>query len=214
MGIHFFEKSSFSTSLQDQKQIRGMEGLTANTVEQLASGSTVAFETIYKAYVSRLLNRAFQFLRNRHNAEDICANVFVRLWEHRAQFASVNNIEAYLFISVRNACIDFQASAQGKMGVNTLPVEIADQFTAQEAKADIKTEYKERIRKKVRELPHQCRTIFELAYFEDLKNEEIASHLGISKKTVTNQKVKALNYLRVHQEALIGLTLMLWVSFL
>jgi RNA polymerase sigma-70 factor (ECF subfamily) len=45
-------------------------------------------------------------------------------------------------------------------------------------------------------LPEQCRTIFQLSRFDELKYREIADKLGISVKTVENQMGKALKLLR------------------
>ena len=55
----------------------------------------------------------------------------------------------------------------------------------------------DRLRNALRELPEQCRTIFQLSRFEDLKYREIAVQLGISEKTVENQMGKALKLLRM-----------------
>ena len=45
-------------------------------------------------------------------------------------------------------------------------------------------------------LPEQCRTIFQLSRFEELRYREIADKLGISVKTVENQMGKALRIMR------------------
>ncbi len=50
--------------------------------------------------------------------------------------------------------------------------------------------------KALKELPEQCRTIFQMSRFEELKYMEIAGRLGISVKTVENQMGKALRILR------------------
>ena len=49
----------------------------------------------------------------------------------------------------------------------------------------------------LQELPEQCRTIFQLSRFEELKYREIAERLEISPKTVENQMGKALKLLRM-----------------
>jgi RNA polymerase sigma-70 factor (ECF subfamily) len=45
-------------------------------------------------------------------------------------------------------------------------------------------------------LPEQCRLVFKLSRFEDLKYAEIADQLNISVKTVENQMGKALRVMR------------------
>jgi RNA polymerase sigma-70 factor (ECF subfamily) len=47
------------------------------------------------------------------------------------------------------------------------------------------------------ELPEQCRTIFQMSRFEEMKYREIADKLDISIKTVENQMGKALKLLRI-----------------
>ena len=58
-------------------------------------------------------------------------------------------------------------------------------------------ELERRLQKAINELPEQCRTIFQMSRFEELRYLDIAHHLGISVKTVENQMGKALKLLRV-----------------
>ncbi len=58
-------------------------------------------------------------------------------------------------------------------------------------------ELEENLDKAMKELPEQCRTIFQMSRFEELKYLEIAAKLGISVKTVENQMGKALRILRL-----------------
>ncbi len=58
-------------------------------------------------------------------------------------------------------------------------------------------ELEENLQKAMNDLPQQCRTIFQLSRFEELKYKEIAEALGISVKTVENQMGKALKILRL-----------------
>jgi RNA polymerase sigma-70 factor (ECF subfamily) len=58
------------------------------------------------------------------------------------------------------------------------------------------SELEKNLRDALNELPEQCRTIFQLSRFNDLKYREIADELKISVKTVENQMGKALKLLR------------------
>jgi len=57
-------------------------------------------------------------------------------------------------------------------------------------------ELEENIRKAVDNLPPQCRSIFIMSRYEELKYSEIADKLGISVNTIQNQVCKALKLLR------------------
>ena len=64
------------------------------------------------------------------------------------------------------------------------------------AKKIVAGELEKKIHSAMNELPEQCRTIFQMSRFEDLKYREIAERLGISVKTVETQMSKALRILR------------------
>jgi RNA polymerase sigma-70 factor (ECF subfamily) len=57
-------------------------------------------------------------------------------------------------------------------------------------------ELEARFQRALDELPKQCRAIFQLSRFSELKYREIAEQLGISVKTVEAQMGKALKLLR------------------
>jgi RNA polymerase sigma-70 factor (ECF subfamily) len=57
-------------------------------------------------------------------------------------------------------------------------------------------ELESKFREALNELPEQCRTVFQLSRFEDMKYREIADKLDISIKTVENHMGKALKVLR------------------
>jgi RNA polymerase sigma-70 factor (ECF subfamily) len=57
-------------------------------------------------------------------------------------------------------------------------------------------ELQQRVLKVLKNLPTQCRQVFELSRFEELKYREIAEQLGISIKTVETHMGKALRIMR------------------
>src|SRR5690606_31477306 len=57
-------------------------------------------------------------------------------------------------------------------------------------------ELQARITAALARLPRQCRTVFQLSRFEELKYREIAEKLNLSVKTVENHMGKALKLLR------------------
>ena len=53
------------------------------------------------------------------------------------------------------------------------------------------------IREAIDKLPEGCRMVLKLAYFEGLKNDEIATELGISINTVKTQRQRAMKLMRL-----------------
>ena len=60
----------------------------------------------------------------------------------------------------------------------------------------IKNELEWKIQEAMKTLPEQCRLVFQLSRFEELKYSEIADQLQISVKTVENHMGKALKMMR------------------
>ena len=71
-------------------------------------------------------------------------------------------------------------------------------------------ELQSRITRALSKLPEQCGLIFRLSRFDEMKYAEIATHLGISIKTVENQMGKALRILREELKEYLPVLLMLY----
>jgi RNA polymerase sigma-70 factor (ECF subfamily) len=75
-------------------------------------------------------------------------------------------------------------------------------------------ELETRLQSALDDLPEQCRTIFQLSRFEELRYREIAEQLGLSLKTVENQMGKALKILREKLSDLLPTTIPILFHFL
>jgi RNA polymerase sigma-70 factor (ECF subfamily) len=67
----------------------------------------------------------------------------------------------------------------------------------------------QRIEKALLNLPEQCRLIFQMSRFRQLKYREIADVLNISVKTVENQMGKALKIMRSNLADYLGILLII-----
>ncbi|MDP2115597.1 MAG: sigma-70 family RNA polymerase sigma factor, partial [Bacteroidota bacterium] len=75
----------------------------------------------------------------------------------------------------------------------------------------IASELQEKIKKAIDLLPEKCREIFIMSRMRGLKNEEIATDLNLSKRTVETQISKALKVLRVELKDYVGLLVLLGI---
>jgi RNA polymerase sigma-70 factor (ECF subfamily) len=136
-------------------------------------------------------------LKDETEAEEIAQNVFVRLWEKQSSIQIETSLKAYLYRMVYNDCMN---QIKHKAVVLKFQKEKMYAMKNETDNADNKvasTQLNEQLSTALRELPEQCRTIFQLSRFEELKYREIAVQLGISEKTVENQMGKALKLLRM-----------------
>jgi RNA polymerase sigma-70 factor (ECF subfamily) len=68
---------------------------------------TREFNRMYDAHSRKLYNYALWLTRNREAAQDVLQTVFVRAWKSSSVPAKDAEVEPWLFVVTRNACMDF-----------------------------------------------------------------------------------------------------------
>ena len=175
-----------------------MEQPDNDLIIQFNHGDTEAFTAIYNNYYLTLYNFVKKFIPKREDAEDITADIFVKLWRMHTRFDSIKNIEAFLYITGRNACLNFLQSLQRQSEKQKELLHVLLQEPAEGTlQEDVKTEVLQTILKEIEKLPRSCQNVFKMAYLEGLSNSEIADTLGINNQSVRNHKQRAIKLLRI-----------------
>lgn len=136
---------------------------------------------------------ALHYLGDSDMAEDVVQECFATLWEKLEAGLAVANRRAYLYMTVRNRCLD-QLRRKGMQTESLKPYDtygIIDDDDAQE-----RSQIEARLWTAIDSLPEKCREVFLMSKRDGLKYEEIATELGISENTVRNQISKALKMLK------------------
>lgn len=163
------------------------------------------FEKLYSAYFTKLVRFASEFVLSTEDAENIIQDIFIYLWEHQEILKNISNLNAFLFVLVKNKCIDFirqKKLQEQKMEEFESVMEKEFQlkiYALQEFDENaLSTDDIEKILDDaINSLPEKCREIFILSRMEALKHKEIAERLNISSKTVENQITTAIKKLRI-----------------
>jgi RNA polymerase sigma-70 factor (family 1) len=186
-----------------------------HTISGFQQGSKAAFAEVYNMYYSRLYFFIKKLIDDREEAQDITAETFVKLWNLRANFETQQNIKAFLYITARNACLDFlrhqQRQQNNKQEFTYLAMQ-SDDIALQHDEVQI--EVLKQIHSEIENLPTQCRKIFKMAYLERLKNAQIADLLGLTEQTIRNQKTRAIKILRmalINSNVVLALLLVLFL---
>ncbi len=161
---------------------------------QLSEGSKLAFDALYYKYFKQVFNSAYKRLNDRQQAEDIAQDVFVQLWI-RGSKAPIDNLPAYLFVTVRNNVFKFLEKEAKYTALPDLAAQVEDPIGWADSVL-LHQEFLAAFNALVDTLPDQQRIIFKMRFEEDLSSAEIAEKLQISPKTVRNQLGKALAKLR------------------
>lgn len=166
-----------------------------STINPTAVDRDLAFEQAFRKHFKALHAYAFTIVKDGDDAEEIVQNVFVKLWERREQLGQIDSLKAYLYRATYNDSLNYLKHNKVKAAYETYA-----KATGSDRNDPVDTlstrELQAKIDKALNELPEQCRTIFQMSRFEELKYREIADQLGLSVKTIENQMGKALKVLR------------------
>ncbi len=159
------------------------------------------FKELFKIYFQPLCHLSNHYLEDEDEAKGVVQEAFVKLWEIRSNLQPDSNLKNFLFTLVKNDCLNILKRRQillkhhENIRWKELHYQVQSLNRIGEDFLEI-NELNEKIELAIQKLPEQCRLVFELSRFEDLKNREIAEKLGISQKTVEAHLTKALKILR------------------
>ena len=170
--------------------------------DQIKSGDQKALELLFSIYFPRLNDFARNVVRDDVISQDIVQDVFVKVWERRADIESIN-LEAFLFRLVRNRCIDYIKHLK-VINNRMKEIQISKKyeelyridFIGDEPYVLIEKELKTMIEKTIQSLPDRCREVFILSRMNGLKNKEIAENLNINIKNVERHLSRAMQSFR------------------
>jgi RNA polymerase sigma-70 factor (ECF subfamily) len=170
--------------------------LEIDIIDTLKKGGPDALQSLLKQFYSPLCLFAERLVADRAAAEDIVGESFIKLWNKRGDFESTQNIKAFMYITVRNACLNYLKQAK-RDSLNQKQLAYLtgekEEFILNEM---IRAEVLKEIMNEINNLPEQCGKVLKLAYLEGLKNQEVAKVMNISVHTVKNQKARAIQLLK------------------
>ena len=153
----------------------------------------IDFESLFRFNYRPLCLYALHYLGDVEAAEDVVQECFMKLWEKLEQGTAVDNRRVYLYMTVRNRCLDDLK----KKGLPTESLKPNDTYgIIDDDDAQERAQTEARMWTALDSLPPKCREVFILSKRDGLKYEEIAEELGLSVNTVRNQISKALKMIK------------------
>ena len=157
-----------------------------------------AFAGIYHEFYPFIYSFVHKQISGSPATADIFADCFAKLLQKRGSFKNLRIVKSYLFQTAKHGCLDYLKHARLERE-KVFEIQIREQalrediFDPSESQGELLT----MIFKQIENLPRKCRLIFVLYYTEGLSIKEIANRLGISEKTVFNQKTIAIKILKM-----------------
>ena len=173
-----------------------MSHIDEETLKALKRGQVVDFEKIYRLYVGRVYNFIFSMIKDSVVSKDLTQDVFVQIWNKRADIDYTGNFEGYLFTITKNMVYyHIRRELLLQNYISKMKHDTDGRLSDIEKKLDDEF-FAENISKFVEELPEARKKIFLLYWKSDMSYKEIAEQLSISEKTVATQVNRSLRFLR------------------
>ena len=152
-----------------------------------------AFETYYKAHYRLFFLASLNYLKDPRLAQEVVNDVFIKIWEDGHSISIQASLKSYLHQAVVNRSLNLLDKDKRDRQHRQEPG-YAPQVTSESREMET-NELRLRLHHAIDQLPEQCRKVFKMSRFEELKRKEIAVRLGISVKTVKNHIAHALKQL-------------------
>ena len=180
-----------------------------------ALGNEAAFAELYDHYSGGVETFIKRYLKSNQLSEDICQNVFVKIWEQRAQLSAVLEFNAFAFTIAKRQSLDFLKRAAIEQ--NALGIIISGyEHNSNQVEDWVKDqEYALFITDVLSRLPEQTRIIFNLCRQERKTYDEAAELLGISRSAIRKHMIRAMKVMGKAAENELGIplsVLLIWLS--
>ena len=143
-------------------------------------------ERLARTYADPILRLSYTYLKNTHDAQDICQTVFVKLLTEPRRFESGEHERAYILRMAANACKDLLKSPWRQ---RSQALDEGLQVPAPEASDGSVLEA-------VNQLPPLYRAVIYLFYYEGYQAAEIGQILGLPTATVHTRLARGRAKLR------------------
>ncbi len=137
-------------------------------------------------YADAILRLSYTYLKNTHDAQDICQDVLVKLLEEEKPFESAAHERAWVLRVTANACKDLLKSTWRR---RSRSLDECLEIPAPEAEDGS-------VLAAVNDLPPRYRTVIYLYYYEGYQAAEIGKILGIPAATVNTRLARGREKLR------------------
>ena len=176
---------------------------------KLAEGDEDAFRELYLNYFDRLYSAALAYTKVHEQAEDVCQQVFLKIWEKRSSLIKVDSLENYLFVIARNSIFSqFARLATQQKHIEHIR-ELFEEGSDNPEESLINKQESGMLEMAVGQLSPRQQQAYRLSREKGLSYEGIARIMNITKPTVREHLVHSVHsireYLQAHRDHFIPL---------
>jgi RNA polymerase sigma-70 factor (ECF subfamily) len=162
----------------------------------LRSGDKEVYKHLFINYSSGLIRYSTQFTHDTEAARELVQDLFLELWEKRDSLHIQGSVKPYLFSAIYHKSLNWLRSKKIREIYVNDPVCIFNWFAFPTNQEKLDPVLLNIIENQINLLPPQCKEVFTRSAILGEKHSEIATHLGLSIKTVENHLTRARKILK------------------
>ena len=165
---------------------------------KISQGDQCAFNKLFALYRNHLFNYLFTITKSAETSEEIVLDVFLKIWHGRDSITEIDNFDAFLYRVAHNKAIDFLRSLQrNPILQQQVWKQMQEPLSDEKADKNLLLKNTESIIKEaVCNLTPQRQKVFYLHHNHGFTNQEIATHLQLSRNTVRNHLAASIEFIR------------------
>ncbi len=167
-------------------------------IKAIAQHDKRGFEALYKKYYQQLFAVAYRYVGQTQIAEEIVHDVFITIWNKAEQLNIQYSMKSYLFKSVVNTSLNFLKKEKIAHAKQEAYVAVQEEAIVNDDIIEADEILLKNLEHALEMLPEKCRQVMYLSRFGKLKQQEIATQMDISVKTVKNHLTYGFQKLREH----------------
>lgn len=183
-----------SKRIEDNRKERRlrMETIVKTRISEVLKGDQNAYGEVVELYKDKVFQLCYRMLGNRHDAEDIAQEAFIRAYININSFNLNKKFSSWIYRIATNLCIDrmrkkkpdyfLDAEVPGTEGL-TMYSQVASKSPLPETELE-SMELQETVQAEIIKLPEKYRSVIVLKYMEELSLNEISEILDLPLGTV------------------------------
>ncbi|WP_342087960.1 RNA polymerase sigma factor [Dyadobacter sp. OTU695] len=175
-------------------------------LQDIALGDSKAFDEVYRHYHGEISRYVLKFVKSTEQTEDLCQEIFLKVWERRETLPNLQSFRAYLFTVSKNRVLDFLRRAATERSVREEIIRASLQHANDVEESLQSEEYRHYMQKVLLELSPRDREVFRLCREMEHSYEEAAEVLGISRNAIKKHMVKAIKFIKYSAHKSFGLS--------
>jgi RNA polymerase sigma-70 factor, ECF subfamily len=167
-------------------------------IGQCLGGKPEAYGRLVEKYSGRIINLAYAMMSDRHHAEDIAQEAFVRAFKGLPRFERKAKFSSWLYQIALNLCKDhLKSKSRHARSAGEDQLEGVDSNPRDQAPAQVvQGELSEKMREAIQSLPLLYRESFVLRHLQGLEYADIARITEVPADTVRVRAYRAREMLR------------------